>query len=385
MSSRKRNGSGSKRPNKGKVVQIYESFFRGEDPTEGNPNFWQEFFLLRPNITHLEGELQKLSGEQLAALKNCLNMLFAQCVDVLTDSHQIRVAVALQTLCVLIQGIYKKAAGECNFDVINVLVGFDTAEKLVPEMLERCSTLLKGESSADVKALSLRLLLALASGAENVSQNAVLEYALGSASQPVFEALVHTLHDPDTRSTLGHHSVLLLTLLVNYRKHEGANPFVVQLSILDNELALNGYSQVITASLSDFCWQFATQHADPQPGGWLSSFTSMVGAMFVSDEGACRTQQVRTDMFATDKANNAVLLALYEAVHLNRNFITTLVHSQTEAVSSPPSPTATLDGSARPPPSDLSLSSVALAATAVAPPDLAAQPSNLLATFIEYW
>jgi hypothetical protein len=50
----------------------------------------------------------------------------------------------LQTLSALIQGIYKKAAGECNFNVINILVGFDAAEKLVPEMLERCSALLKG-------------------------------------------------------------------------------------------------------------------------------------------------------------------------------------------------------------------------------------------------
>lgn len=38
MSSRKRSGSGSKRP-KEKVVFIYELIFRGEDPQVG---FWDE-------------------------------------------------------------------------------------------------------------------------------------------------------------------------------------------------------------------------------------------------------------------------------------------------------------------------------------------------------
>ena len=42
--------------------------------------------------------------------------------------------------------------------------------------------------------------------------------------------------------------------------------------------------------------------------------------MFVSEEGSPRVEQM--------KARNSVLLAFYEAVHLNRNFIATLGHYQ---------------------------------------------------------
>ena len=107
-----------------------------------------------------------------------------------------------------------------------------------------------------------------------------------------------------------------MTILVQYRKYESANPYVVKLSILDQELALHGYGQVITGSLVSYTQGYDINYADQSSGGWLSSFTSMVGNMFVSDEGSPRVEQMR--------ARNSVLLALYEAIHLNRNFIATL-------------------------------------------------------------
>lgn len=69
------------------------------------------------------------------------------------------------------------------------------------------------------------------------------------------------LRDTTARNHHGHDVMLLLTLLVNYRKHERANPYIVKLSILDDELATNGYGQVISSSLMEFCRQFAQQRA----------------------------------------------------------------------------------------------------------------------------
>ncbi|PNF13866.1 UPF0668 protein C10orf76 [Cryptotermes secundus] len=309
MTSRKRSGSGSKRQLKEKVVQIYELFFKGEDPSLGNPNFWDELFLLKPKVSSLEAEIQKLNGEQLIAIKENISALFKHCIATLGHEHHIRVVYALQTLCAVIHSIYKKTSAEFGFDVINILMGFEVADQMMQMLLDHCSNFLTGEYPTSLKALCLKLLLVLVTGTDNVSQNTLLEYLMVNI---IFEALI----------------------------------------------------QVITSCLTEFCRQFMTQHMEPQSASWLSSLTNMVGNMFVSEEGGVRTQQIR--------ANNAVLVALYEAVHLNRNFITTLAHTQTDT-SAPPSPSNTLNSSQPTP--DLSVPPVV---------DIFAQPSNLLITFFQY-
>lgn len=127
------------------------------------------------------------------------------------------------------------------------------------------------------------------------------------------------------------------------------------------------YGQMISTALIDFCRQYTQNLTETQSSSWLSSLSNIVGNMFVSDEDCDRVQQIR--------ANNALLLALYEAVHLNRNFITTLSHTQSES-SSPPSPSNTLN--ANQPVPDL--------ASAASVLDLNAQyPTNLLVAVFQYW
>ena len=83
VSMRKRSGSGSgstvktKSPLREKIVQMYDVLMKGEDPTLSTfgDNFWSEFFLLKPKVAHLEGELMKLNQEQLMVTKDNFNTL----------------------------------------------------------------------------------------------------------------------------------------------------------------------------------------------------------------------------------------------------------------------------------------------------------------------
>ncbi|XP_046977824.1 armadillo-like helical domain-containing protein 3 [Vanessa cardui] len=365
MATRKRSGSGSKRHLKEKVVQIYESFFRGEDLTSDNPTFWDEFFLLKPKIPQLEAEIQKLSVEQLTNLKDNINLLVLQCIEMLGQEHHIRLVYALQTFSAILTTMYQRAEQDATFNIKTTLLGTDTANAKMQKLLEHCSTVLSGDVPDSLKSMVLKLLLIIATGIDNIDDNPLVEYLM---LHSLFEPLIQLLCTATERQQHGYDVVLLLMFLVNYKKQESANPYVVKLSILDDELALNGYGQVIRAALNDFVMStFGGMQASG--GGWLSSLTSMVGGIFLTSD---ETQPVVRGQ-RNSGGEEGMLLALYEAAHLNRNFMTTLAHSSSAAASSaPPSPPHTL------PPHQ-------------SPPNLAQiqaldndQPTNLLVTFFQY-
>ncbi|XP_005106779.1 armadillo-like helical domain-containing protein 3 [Aplysia californica] len=368
-----RKSSNQKMVLKEKIVQIYEAFFHGEDPSVSNPNFWDELFLLRVNTQFIESEIDKLNGDGLLDLKDNFNLLFFQACETLKGDNNIRKVNALLTLCALVRGIFRKSQGNYGFDVINLLVGFDSAEGVMQSLIECINNFLTGDFPTTLKQLSLKFMLVLVTATDNISQNTMLEYLLINS---LFESLVLILGNWNLRPILGQDAVLLLTLLVQYRKYESANPYVVKLSILDDELALTGYAQIVSHLLSEFNRDYEDQSEEPTQG-WFSALASMVGSMFVAEEK-------KMEMM---RANDSLLLALYEAIHLNRNFITALTHSHTPpSATTPPSspvistsPASFTQGSAPSSPTQERPTS-----PAPTTPSPMTQPTNLLVTFLQY-
>ncbi|RWS20097.1 hypothetical protein B4U80_04453, partial [Leptotrombidium deliense] len=191
---------------------------------------------------------------------------------------------------------------------------------------------------------------------ENINDNPLIEYLM---CDELFDACVKLLSTSHLRKSQGYQVILMLTIFVSYRSKsiQNVNPYTVRLSIMDNEVALNGFAQVVSHSLLDFNRLFDQSKEEQSSGSLFSAFTSMVGNMFVADD----------DVVSNDdcKPNNSVLLAFYKAVHLNRNFISLLTNSQTDTITAVNNSTSDVES----PENGI---------------DVTNPPSNLLVTFLEF-
>ncbi|XP_057164380.1 armadillo-like helical domain-containing protein 3 isoform X3 [Ursus arctos] len=266
-----RKSSASKKPLKEKVVLMYDEIFMTEDPSKCSPRFWEELFLMKVNLEYLEGKLESLDGEELMKIKDNINCLFQHCIQALGEEHPIRVVNALQTLCALIRGVHQKNKSTSGFDIINMLMGFDKAELCMKNLMESLDSLLCAEGSESLKSLCLKLLLCLVTVTDNISQNTILEYVMINS---IFEAILQILSHPPSRREHGYDAVVLLALLVNYRKYESVNPYIVKLSIVDDEATLNGMGLVIAQALSEYNRQYKDKEEEHQ-SGFFSALTNM--------------------------------------------------------------------------------------------------------------
>ncbi len=203
---------------KEKIVQMYDSLLRGETTHAHYEPFWAEFFLLKPKVGVLEAEVAKMATEALFSgpIKANINALFEKCVENLSEERQpIKIVYSLQTLCGLLRSVLKKRPN--NEDVVNLLMGYEAADVRMLKLVGHLSDFLMSGHDlgpASLKDLCLKCLIIMATGFDNVSSNALLEFLMTNS---VFEALAHLLSTAELRSAHGHSAVLVLAILVQYR------------------------------------------------------------------------------------------------------------------------------------------------------------------------
>lgn len=324
MALRRRSTSGSKPQLKEKVVQIYESFFKGEDISKDNDNFWDEFFLLKPKISYIETEIEKLSIEQLITLQDNIRLLFIKCITTFECQHQLRIIFSLKTLTCLVSSLYKKFRINPTFDFISILVIPKDTDMVFENLLGKCNIMLREPECVVVKDLCLQFLLTIVTGTDNLNENPSLRHLMTNS---VFEPLTEVLSNNIYQTYHGYDSILLLTLLMNVETAKKTNPYVVKLSLLDKEDTLNGYSQIIRWSLEEICQQYRSEEiAQYSNNTWFNTFTSVVSNMLFVPE---TIEEHNIELPQEIRSMSGILIALYEAVHYNRNFMTTLTHCHT--------------------------------------------------------
>ena len=91
----------------------------------------------------------------------------------------------------------------------------------------------------------------------------------------------------------------------------------------DNNVSfLQGFAHVICTALNDYNRIYGDKNHEPVSGGLFSSISSLMGSMFVADDES----NLKSPKPQPVRPKNSVLLAFYQAIHLNRNFINLLTN-----------------------------------------------------------
>ncbi|XP_015791968.1 UPF0668 protein C10orf76 homolog [Tetranychus urticae] len=313
-----------KRDLKEKIVSIYENLLKHQAKSNlvvdlvNNEAYWDEFFLLRANPKAMIDLLVELNYEELIESKNLINLLFTQSAITLNCDNYIRIANALVTLLTLSRTILGSTKIKVE-NQLDILIGKSDLEIKINLVSSKLYTLLVEDNPQSIKLLVLKLYITFLTGYDDIKSN---PFAENFMSDKLFDAFMSILASPAARQAYGYQTLLLITILINHRKNKVVNPFTVRLSIVDNEVVLNGYAQVISHSFIEFIKKFYDKKEENTNTGLLSSLTSMVGNMFVPEEEAVEDIGLEPD--------DGILMGYYGIVHLNRNFITQLAHISAE-------------------------------------------------------
>lgn len=284
---------------------------------------------------------RKTEAELLATkVKAMINVLVQQCVRAMGDENQVRAAHAMQTLGHLLQGVFEKD-GFANFgyEAISVIMVFETMTEKTKELLEAIRSILtKPECGVVLKNLALTLLTTMATATNKLSQNPLVDCMMGEDN--FFGELIGMFTSKEKREHHGDQAIALLGLLANHKKFETAtpNPYADRLAGISDDVVLSGLASVICGLFTEKNREWTALHEYKKPDGF---FTSIISGIFGNADPA-----VDTPFKPNAPDAGGALLALYETVRLNPNFVTIITHTSILEAPAPPKGKAAAAGGA---------------------------------------
>eukprot|EP01135_Chromosphaera_perkinsii_P011189 Nk52_evm16s2356 gene=Nk52_evmTU16s2356 len=318
---------------KSKFIQSFEAIFRGDKPWETSSTFWEELFLFNVNHGCIRGLIKPLDLEHLVVNKENLRLTVVECAKGLNDDNEIRVAHCLETLSLLFDSVFEKARGwrktsnshmtesSRRIEMVSNALGLEENAQTVKSIVQSVQKILDGDGPLALKSLGLALFVHMVTAFNDINENVLLDHFL---DYNIFGTILRVLSNPEMKVTcLIYDALLILFLLVNYQKYETPNPYMKQLAELDDELILSAFGSVVA-----FAFDLYNEHTLSSLSLSKSSgFASFFGNMFSGKESGPFESEKKADNDALIPANIAiVVLSLYEAVHLNRSFVTILTH-----------------------------------------------------------
>lgn len=298
---------------KEKVLQVYDKLFQGQDITQGRAEFWDDFFLLKPNLKCLSAHFEKTSSEDLVRLKPQLNRLFIQCLQTAQyDGHRIRVANAIQTLDCLLSGVHKCRSSNVNEELSAILLGPEYVKDFMENYISLCVELVREDKPELLRSLMFNSMMTFASVTSSLNKNPFIPILLDDR---IYDLIMNTLINPQLRYYHGVTACRFLGLLLQYTEPDSLNLFQTLIQQTEDELLLNSILSTVALALSEFNLKFGQQRDNS--GGILSSFSSFFTTLVSGDVAS----------IISLRPCDSLLLCLYELARSSHHFAILLSYS----------------------------------------------------------
>jgi hypothetical protein len=186
--------------------------------------------------------------EEALVRQGALTLLLLQaCCRVVCEKDAMRSGNALHIVGLFLRAVFRKKFPNFGFDVLHLVGGgFELGDAWFRRLMDGLVGVMREPGRAREHELALDLMIALASGCDNIAANSLIEYL---HRDDVFDALVAcfstaVLHD------VAFKAVLVVVLVANYQKYEMRNMYVTRLTALHGTQTLRMFADFLSVALA---------------------------------------------------------------------------------------------------------------------------------------
>lgn len=285
--------------------QLIRSISTSEQPNEHHPMNRNDFEEINSKIDLLFDRCNSKLKDETDKLKqlNCILTMYVSLIVRMKQNKKLRSNPAItKTNHNLIS---KEQLEQMNLNSMNLIDAFCVEKREDYDMIN----------------LILKLLICLICKDDELNDNDQIDLLI---SDRLFDQLIRILCR--SRKEMNEFILLIFNLMGNFN---GNNLFKMRLSLLENEIALNVFAQVISKKFYDFNQLFRHHFCDQQTNqnGTLETIFSALTGLILSTKTTTTNQPLNFDsnlkfeQILEQLDHRSILLSFYDLIHLNRNFI----------------------------------------------------------------
>ncbi|KIX05247.1 uncharacterized protein Z518_06119 [Rhinocladiella mackenziei CBS 650.93] len=312
-----------------KIVQLYLHLFNvlvneeADDavPTEG---FWREFFLLKPDKQRLYDILEPMTGFDLLHMQVQMQVFFRRAITEAGSGLSPRNENALENLTAFLCAVFTKKYTNPNTDVIEVLAGLDTIDRLMSDLVHGLESIIRQATKESLRTKALETVLALVAGGFHTS---LVSYFM---HRDLFSALMKYVHDVHEKPVNCLKAFVVVGVLSSYNKFESHNVYQNRLEDFVNEETI----RLLVQNFATACASIRDQYVaiqDDYPAPWsFNSTLALVGLRGLSTDTKnplpASEEEAKAWFTSLPRQDAACILSLYSFVQANKLFAANLLN-----------------------------------------------------------